>query len=51
MSLTRAQKIGLLLFALLVLVGIVWALDWETNSGFWRGFWRILFEIVGHLGK
>ena len=51
MALNRGQKIGLLLLALLALVGIVWALDWETNSGFWRGFWRILFEIVIHLGK
>jgi len=51
MTLTRAQKIGLLVVALLALVGIAWAMDWEIPAGFGRGFARILFEIISHLGK
>ncbi len=45
----RGQKVGLLLLALLALVGIAWAIDWQTGSGFGPGFVRIVFGIITHL--
>lgn len=50
-ALSRGQAIGLLLAALIGLIVVAWVFDWETSSGFWRGFMRVVFEIVTHLGR
>ena len=44
-----AIKVWVGIAAFVSMLAIMYWMDWYPTSGFWRGFWMVLFEILGHL--
>jgi hypothetical protein len=44
-----AIKVWVGIAAFLSSLAIMYWMDWYPPSGFWRGFWMVLFEVLGHI--